>query len=293
MREPTIYYKTTDFFDFITSIFFGNVVGKFKLRFEESKKTALENHKSTIEISPSRKAHISFELQNLQSIYLDLYDNYKDQELDFEQRSNVILERMVMLLQNADRFTERIPLYLASIKNLQKSLELDLLNTSILENKMQVEANNYNEIEVKNNDFQQSEIKLVNTNKIFRQSYIDEKNKKNLYWPIIIVTELAIRHNLMEKYESYENGIVENYKKILLSSGHDYSPNAVKAYQNAYRNFHNPSKLNGSLDNIYTRKKILSEIKQALNMVIPNSPIEKSLFELQETVINQKNNLWE
>lgn len=130
-REPLTYFKTQNYFEMVFNKFRMNYEEEFKRIFYQAKSEALNSIQKFDLSDVKMRAHIKFVLNNMQSYYLELYDDYISNSLTFDQRCEAILEVMLNQLSNSNHYTERYPLFTVFKINLEQGILIDYLNSEI------------------------------------------------------------------------------------------------------------------------------------------------------------------
>ncbi|TVZ23751.1 hypothetical protein JM84_2705 [Dokdonia sp. Hel_I_63] len=130
-REALYYIPTENYLEMIFNRFRLNYEVDFKIFFLQAKSDALKSINNYDLTDKKMRGHIKFDLMNLQSYYLELYDDYILSELTFEQRCESIFEQMIFQLRNSNSLSDRYPLYNLFKINLKEAILLDYLNSEM------------------------------------------------------------------------------------------------------------------------------------------------------------------
>lgn len=123
---------------------------------------------------------------------------------------------------------------------------------------------------------------------LFDINFVNDKNKKNSYWPLIIIAEIAIKIKQMDSFLYGEAGSVKKYQDFLQLAGYPVTSNTTQGFKNALGNFRENYK--EGLLGLHKKRNILTDLKIAKKMINKGSLAEEELIKLEKLLIKEIDN---
>ena len=251
---------------------------KFQISNQNNKEVLINN-----DLSKSHNILIDFEEQKNLLINMD---NIKKKNIELLKENNNLIEK----INNSEKINKRL---ISALKEENKELKIQLQNIINDKNKyeeMIKEKENEKIIllEKKINEYENEILKL---NKIIKENetkYIKEKK--------LLETKLKLSENTLltnEKYKEENNKLKEEMKKlenenIILKSYKEYKQKYEELLLNKEENM-NQQIINYDIVNITeTKEKLLSALKNNVNIQKDNERLRKEIISLKEVIKNNK-----